>query len=174
MGAPDYWLRVSMMWRSLQIDEDFRWITASEICIILHIIWKPLLILGWRNVQMSDYHCSADAVILNVTTSVAPSSQGTGYSGFQVTGMLECGQKSTLPPPRKKPNRVSNKTPKIPAQKLTPPPKKKNIYIYPYRILVRAFLLTTLETPKNIFCFITDIMQNDNFRLFWIRKKIPT
>ena len=95
-----------MMWRSLQIDGDFRhfrWITASEICIILHIIWKPLLILGWRNVQMFDYHCRADAVILNVTTpSVAPSSQGTGYSGFQVTGILECGQKSTLPPPQKK------------------------------------------------------------------------
>ena len=88
MGAPDYWKRVSMMWRSLQIDEDSRWITASEICIILHIIWKPLLILGWRNVQMSDYHCRADAVILNVTTpSVAPSSQGTGYAGFQVTGL---------------------------------------------------------------------------------------
>ena len=79
---------------------------------------------------MSDYHCSADAVILNVTTSVAPGSQGTGYSGFQVTGMLECGQKSTLPPPEKKTNRVSNKTPKIPAQKLTPPPQKKYISIH--------------------------------------------
>ena len=122
MGAPDYWMRVSMMWRSLQIDEDFRWVTASEICIILHIIWKPLLILGWRNVQMSDYHCRTDAVILNVTTrSVTPSSQGTGYSGFQVTGMLACGQKSTLPR-RNKIQRVSNKTQKIPAQKLTPPP----------------------------------------------------
>ena len=98
-----------MMWRSLRIDEDFRWITASEICIILHIIWKPLLILGWRNVQMSDYHCRADVVILNVTTpSVAPSSQGTGYSGFQVTGMLECGQKLTPPPPKKKNNNNNN------------------------------------------------------------------
>ena len=74
---------------------------------------------------MSDYHCRADAVILNVTTrSVTPSSQGTGYSGFQVTGMLECGQKSTLPPP-KKIQRVSNKTQKIPAQKFTPSPKNK-------------------------------------------------
>ena len=115
-----------MMWRSLQIDEDFRWISASEICIIPHIIWKPLLILGWRNVQMSDYHCRADAVILNVTTrSVTPSSQGKGYSGFQVTGMLECGQKSTLPPPSKKIQWVSNKTQKIPAQKFNPPPPKK-------------------------------------------------
>ena len=96
-------MRVSMMWRSLQIDEDIRWITASEICIILHIIWKPLLILGWRNVQMSDYHCRADAAILNVTTpSLATSSQRTGYSGFQVTGVLECGQKLTPPPPKKK------------------------------------------------------------------------
>ena len=78
---------------------------------------------------MSDYHCRSDAVFLNV-----PSSQVTGYSGFQVTGMLECGQKSTLPPPpKKKIHRVSNKTQKMPAQKLTPPPppppppaKKKN------------------------------------------------
>ena len=121
MGAPDYWMRVSMMWRSLQIDEDFRWITASEICIILHIIWKPLLILGWRNVQMSDYHCRADAVILNVTTrSVTPSSQGTGYSGFQVTGMLECGQKLTPPPPPKKKNNNNNNNAKrdlVPGQR---------------------------------------------------------
>ena len=61
-------------------------------------------------------------------SSVAPSSQGTGYSGFQVTGMFECGQKSTLPP-EKKIHRVSNKTQKIPAQKLPlpPPAKKKNM-----------------------------------------------
>ena len=72
MGAPDYWMRESMMWRSLQIDEDFRWITASEICIILHIIWKPLLILGWRNVQMSDYHCRADTV-MHQSIPAAPS-----------------------------------------------------------------------------------------------------
>ena len=58
-------------------------------------------------------------------SSVAPSSQGTGYSGFQVTGMFECGQKSTLPP-EKKIHRVSNKTQKIPAQKLPLPPPAKN------------------------------------------------
>ena len=127
LGDLDYWMRVSMMWRSLQIDEDFRWITASEICIILHIIWKPLLILGWRNLQMSDYHCRADTVVLNVTTpSVAPSSQGTGYSGFQVTGMLECGQNADKnqpsPPPKKKSKGCLTKPKKFPAQKLTPPP----------------------------------------------------
>ena len=32
---------------------------------------------------------------------------------------------------------------------------------------------TTLGTPKNIFCFINNIMQNDNFKLFWVRKKSP-
>ena len=38
---------------------------------------------------------------------------------------------------------------------------------------MKAFSLTTLETPKDIFCFINNIdMQNDNFSLFWIRKKI--
>ena len=25
----------------MQIEEYFRWITSSEICIILRIIWKP-------------------------------------------------------------------------------------------------------------------------------------
>ena len=65
-----------MMWRSLQIDEDFRWVSASEICIIPHIIWKPLLILGWRNVQMSDYHCRADAV-MHQSIPAAPSAPPT-------------------------------------------------------------------------------------------------
>ena len=58
-------------------------------------------------------------------SSVAPSSQGMGYSGFPVTGMFECGQKSTLPPPPKKIHSVSNKTQKIPAQKLPLPPSAK-------------------------------------------------
>ena len=47
----NYWLRRSMMWRILQIEEDAiewdripRWITSSEICIILHIIRKPNLV----------------------------------------------------------------------------------------------------------------------------------
>ena len=61
-------------------------------------------------------------------SSVAPSSQGTGYSAFQVTGMFECGQKLTLPP-EKKIHRASNKTQKIPAQKLPlPPPAKKKTW----------------------------------------------
>ena len=72
-------MRVSMMWRSLRIDEDFRWITASEICIILHIIWKPLLILGWRNVQMFDYHCRADAV-MRESIPAAPSAPPPPFS----------------------------------------------------------------------------------------------
>ena len=36
----------------------------------------------------------------------------------------------------------------------------------------RAFwIVTALETPKNIFGFINNIMQNDNFKFLWIRKK---
>ena len=59
-------------------------------------------------------------------SSVAPSSQGTGYSGFQVTGMFECGQKSTLPPEKKsigfltKPKKSLHKNYPSPL-----PPKKK-------------------------------------------------
>ena len=54
-----------------------------------------------------------------------------------------------------------------PLDKNLPPPKKKTAVPN-----FRAFwILTTLETPKNIFYFINNIMQNDNFRLFWKRKK---
>ena len=132
MGAPDYWMRVSMVWRSLQIDEDFRWITASEICIILHIIWKPLLILGWRNVRMSDYHCIADTVILNVIRFCGTQFSGDGVLRISSYGDARMRTKINPRPPRKKNNRVSNKTPKIPAQKLTLPPPKKKLYIYIY------------------------------------------
>ena len=103
-----------------------------------------------------------------------PVLRGRGTPDFKWRGCSNADKNQPSPPSPKKTNRVSNKTPKIPAQKLTPPPQKKNIYVYPCRILVRAFSLTTLETPKNILCFTTNIMQNDNFRLFWIRKKIPT
>ena len=34
-----YWMRLSRMWRIMQIEETV-WITASEICVILHIIRK--------------------------------------------------------------------------------------------------------------------------------------
>ena len=57
---------------------------------------------------------------------MTPSSQGKGYSGFQVTGMLECGQKSTLPPPpRKKSKGFLTKPKKSLHKNLTPPPQKK-------------------------------------------------
>ena len=75
-----------------------------------------------------------------------PVFRGRGYAGFQVTGMRECGQKSSLPTPRKKSIGF-----------LTKPKKTQD----------------TLETPKNIFCFINNIMQNDNFRMFWVLKKSP-
>ena len=51
-----------------------------------------------------------------------------GYSGFQVTGMFECGQKSTLPPEKKsigfltKPTKSLHKNYPFPL-----PPKKKNM-----------------------------------------------
>ena len=44
----DYWMRLSSIWRILQIEEGVihrgrspRWITPSEICRILHILQKP-------------------------------------------------------------------------------------------------------------------------------------
>ena len=43
----NYWVRLSRRWRIMQIEEDVRsrWITSSEICIILHIIWKLISII---------------------------------------------------------------------------------------------------------------------------------
>ena len=42
------WMRLSRMWRNMQIEEDViqrgwrpRWMTSSKICVILHILRKP-------------------------------------------------------------------------------------------------------------------------------------
>ena len=51
---------------------------------------------------------------------------------------------------------------KNPWTKKYPPPKKK----------ISHAEFSRLETPKNVFCFINNIMQSD-IRFFWIRKKIP-
>ena len=60
-------------------------------------------------------------------SSVAPSSQGTGYSGFQVTGMFECGQKSTLPPEKKSIGFLTKPTKSLHKNYPSPlPPKKKH------------------------------------------------
>ena len=81
--------------------------------------------------------------------------------------MIEWGQKSK---PQKIP-RVSNKTPRNTWTKIysppPPPPKKKT----PMPNFRAFWIVTALETPKNIFGFINNIMQNDNFKFLWIRKK---
>ena len=80
--------------------------------------------------------------------------------------MIEWGQKSK---PQKIP-RVSNKTPRNTWTKIyspLPPPKKKT----PMPNFRAFWIVTVLETPKNIFGFINNIMQNDNFKFLWIRKK---
>ena len=49
----NYWMRLSRMWRILQIKEDVihrgrrRWLTPSEICRILHILRKPNSIIAF-------------------------------------------------------------------------------------------------------------------------------
>ena len=46
---------------------------------------------------------------------------GGGYFGFQVTGMIEWGQKSTPPPPQKKKTlQLQIKSKKIPGPKFSP------------------------------------------------------
>ena len=80
--------------------------------------------------------------------------------------MIEWGQKSK---PQKIP-RVSNKTPRNTWTKIyspLPPPQKKT----PMPNFRAFWIVTALETPKNIFGFINNIMQNDNFKFLWIRKK---
>ena len=80
--------------------------------------------------------------------------------------MIEWGQNSK---PQKIP-RVSNKTPRNTWTKIhhPPPPKKKTTPMPNFRAF---WILTALETPKNIFYFINNIMQNANFRFFWKQKK---
>ena len=54
----NYWMRLSRIWRFLQIKKDVihrdrrpRWITTSEICRILHILWKPNSIIALLFIQ---------------------------------------------------------------------------------------------------------------------------
>ena len=54
----NYWLRLSRIWRILQIKEGIihrgrspRWITPSEICRILHILRKPNSIIALLFIQ---------------------------------------------------------------------------------------------------------------------------
>ena len=53
LGPGNYWMRLSRIWRILQIEESVihrgrrpRWITPSEICRILHILRKPNSIIA--------------------------------------------------------------------------------------------------------------------------------
>ena len=52
----NYWMRLSRIWRILQVEESVihrgrRWITASEICRILHILRKPNSIIALLFIQ---------------------------------------------------------------------------------------------------------------------------
>ena len=54
----NYWMRLSRIWRILQIKEDVihrgrraRWITPSEICRLLHILRKPNSIIALLFIQ---------------------------------------------------------------------------------------------------------------------------
>ena len=54
----NYWMRLSRIWRILQVEESVihrgrrpRWITPSEICRILHILRKPNSIIALLVIQ---------------------------------------------------------------------------------------------------------------------------
>jgi len=54
----NYWMRLSRIWRILQVEESVihrgrrpRWITPSEICRILHILRKPNSIIALLFIQ---------------------------------------------------------------------------------------------------------------------------
>ena len=57
----------------------------------------------------------------NLSQSLPGGGGGGGYSGSQVTGTIEWGQKSTPPPKKKKIPRASNKTPQKLWTKIKPP-----------------------------------------------------
>ena len=55
----NYWMRLSGIWRIVQIKEGVicrgrrpRWITPSKICTILHIVWKPNSIVALLFIQI--------------------------------------------------------------------------------------------------------------------------
>ena len=92
----NYWMRLSRIWRILQIKEDVihrgrrpRWITPSEICRILHILRKPNSIIAnyysfkifspvWRSFAISMF-----VFPLTKTTQPCP-------KVFSVNGSIIC------------------------------------------------------------------------------------
>ena len=110
----------------------------------------------------------------------SPSLQGWGYSGFQVMGMIEWGQKSK---PKEIP-RASNKTPqKIPGPTINPP-KIPGPKINPPKIPCAFLSLKNLQKALNditwkiwttVECLCLFIIHHTIwiYRMFWIPPKIP-
>ena len=100
----NYWMRLSRIWRILQVEEGVihrgqrpRWITFSEICRILHILRKPNSIIALLFIQnifkllnkenlveqreFSEYICPSFflALVLNFRKTAANSTVVVGF-----------------------------------------------------------------------------------------------
>ena len=78
----NYWMRLSRIWRIGQIEEGVihrgrrpRWITPSEICLILHILGKPNSLIALLFIQNNSLFkniakTSLPALMLNLSLIV--------------------------------------------------------------------------------------------------------
>ena len=92
----NYWMRLSRIWRILQIKEGVihrgrrpRWITLSEICRILHILRKPNSIIALLFIQNIYSFLRSFAISLFVfLLTLSPGFRGQRFNNLQRAALL--------------------------------------------------------------------------------------
>ena len=97
----NYWIRLSRIWRILQIKEGVihrglrpRWITPSEICRILHILRKPNSIIALLFIQnispfLKEFrHFALCFSARQNDTTLSPRFLGQRFNNFQRAALL--------------------------------------------------------------------------------------
>ena len=85
-------MRLSRIWRIVQIKEGViqqgwrpKWITSSEICRILHILWKPNSIIAFSNIFKLERKMSSLFFLLTKNNT-------TSSPGFLVNSSIICSR----------------------------------------------------------------------------------
>ena len=91
----NYWMRLSRIWRILQIKEGvihrgrrLRWITPSEICRILHILRKPNSIIALLVIQNSFAITLFVFPLTKYNTTLSPGFLGQWFNNLQRAALL--------------------------------------------------------------------------------------
>ena len=94
----NYWMRLSRIWRILQIKKGVihrsgrpRWITSSEICRILHILRKPnsiIALLFIQNIYSFLKEFRHFALCFSAHLSLSPGFRGQRFNNLQRAALL--------------------------------------------------------------------------------------